>query len=73
MIAETVAKDWLVWHYTEEEIGQWKRCSKCGQIKLGHNMFFSKNSTCKDGWYSICKECRNTKTKEKKMLPKGGK
>lgn len=73
MIAETAAKDWLVWHYTEEEIGQWKRCSKCGQIKLGHNMFFSKNSTSKDGWYSICKECRNTKTKEKKMLPKGGK
>lgn len=68
MIAETAVKDWLVWHYTFEEKGQWKRCSRCGQIKLGHNLFFSKNNTSKDGWYSICKECRNSKTK--KILPR---
>ena len=48
-------------HYTEEERGKWKRCSKCGQIKLANNRFFSKNNTSKDGWYSICKECRNKK------------
>ena len=66
MIAETASKEWLVWHYTEEERGKWKRCSKCGQIKLANNMFFSKNNTSKDGFYSICKECRNNK----KILPK---
>ena len=66
MIAEQAQKDWLLWHYTEEERGRWKKCSRCGQIKLAHNMFFSKNSTSKDGFYSICKECRNKKTKEKK-------
>ena len=71
MIAETASKEWLIWHYTEEERGKWKKCSKCGQIKLAHNVFFSKNNTSKDGWYSICKECRNTKMKEKKMKPKG--
>ena len=70
MIAETASKEWLIWHYTEEERGKWKRCSCCGQIKLAHNAFFSKNNTSKDGWYSICKECRNSKNK--KMLPKGG-
>ena len=61
MIAEQAEKDWLEWHYTEEEVGVWKRCSRCGQIKLGHTKFFSKNKTSKDGWYSICKECRNNK------------
>ena len=52
LIAEQAEKEWLEWHYTEEEVGYWKRCSRCGQIKLGHNKFFSKNKTSKDGWYS---------------------
>ena len=68
MIAEQARKDWLIWHYTFEEKGQWKKCSRCGQIKLAHNMFFSKNNTSKDGFYSICKDCRNAKTKAKRML-----
>lgn len=61
LLAERACNNWLVWHYTVEEYGKWKRCSRCGQIKLAHNHFFSKNSTSKDGWYSICKECRNKK------------
>lgn len=61
LIAETAEKRWLNWHFTEEEKGQWKRCSKCGQIKLAHNKFFSRNKSSKDGFYSICKECRNKK------------
>ena len=61
MIAETAANKWLEWHFTFEEEGKWKRCSRCGKVKLANNRFFSKNSTSKDGWYSICKECRNKK------------
>ena len=71
MIAETASREWLVWHYTVEERGKWKKCSKCGQIKLAHNEFFSKNNTSKDGWYSMCKECRKANYQAKKMLPKG--
>ena len=67
LIANQVENDWLEWYYTTKEKGQWKRCSCCGQIKLGHNKFFSKNSTSKDGWYSICKECRNKKYQENKQ------
>lgn len=64
LIAQQAQEDWLVWHYTEEERGNWKRCSRCGQIKLAHNYFFSKNKTSKDGFYSICKCCRNAGTKK---------
>ena len=68
MIADYIEKQQLVWYYTTEEKGKWKRCSRCGQIKLAHNKFFSKNNTSKDGFYSICKECRNKKTKEEKTV-----
>lgn len=61
LIAETAQKRWLKWHYTEEEKGCWKKCSKCNCVKLAHPKFFSKNKSSKDGFYSICKDCRNKK------------
>ena len=61
LLAEKEQEDYLVWYYTIKEKGKWKRCSRCGQIKLAHNRFFSKNKTSKDGFYSICKKCRNAK------------
>ena len=61
LIAEKAKERYLIWYYTYKEYGKWKRCSKCGQVKLAHNRFFSKNNTSKDGWYSICKSCRNKK------------
>ena len=33
-------------------------------------LYFSKNNTSKDGFYSICKECRNKKNKEDKAKNK---
>ena len=63
LLAEKEQEDYLIWYYTTQEKGKWKKCSRCGQIKLAHNRFFSKNKTSKDGWYSICKECRNKKRK----------
>ena len=62
LIADKAQEKYLLWYYTFVEKGHWKRCSRCGQIKLAHNRFFSKNKTSKDGFYSICKECRNKKT-----------
>lgn len=61
LIAETAVNEYLTWYYTFVERGKWKRCSRCGQIKLAHNNFFSKNNTSKDHFYSICKDCRNRK------------
>lgn len=61
LIATEAQKEWLDYHFTEEEKGHWKRCSRCKEVKLAHNLYFSKNSTSKDGFYSLCKECRNKK------------
>ena len=68
LIAETAEDEWLNWHFTFEERGKFKRCSRCGRVKLAHNKYFSKNRTSKDGFYSICKECRNSKSKKNQKL-----
>lgn len=59
LLADQAQEDYLMWYYTTQARGKWKRCSRCGQIKLAHNRFFSKNNTSKDHFYSICKCCRN--------------
>ena len=64
LLAENETRRYLEWYYTFVEKGHWKTCSRCGQVKLAHNLYFSKNKTSKDGFYSICKECRNRKNKE---------
>ena len=64
LIASAAEDDLLDWYYLHAEKGAYKKCSRCGQIKLAHNKYFSKNRTSKDGFYSICKECRNSKAKK---------
>lgn len=61
IISDKAKQEWIIWHYTFEEKGKWKKCSRCHQIKLAHPYFFTKNKTAKDGWYSMCKCCRNKK------------
>lgn len=64
LLADQAEKDYLTWYYTNVQKGKWKKCSRCNQIKLVHNKFFSKNKSSKDGFYSICKDCRNKKKKK---------
>lgn len=61
LIAAAAEDAFLNWYYTEIERGKYKKCSRCGKIKLAHNKYFSKNKTSKDSFYSICKCCRNKK------------
>ena len=63
-IAKKAQDDFITWYFTFEEYGTWKKCSRCGQVKLAHTRFFSINKTSKDGFYSICKRCRNQKRKK---------
>lgn len=69
IIADKAKEEWIIWHYTIEEKGKWKRCSRCHEIKLAHPYFFTRNRTAKDGFYSMCKCCRN----KKKEKPEKGK
>lgn len=61
IIASQAEDELFYYYYLNEEKGKYKKCSRCGQIKLAHNKYFSKNKTSKDGFYSICKCCRNIK------------
>lgn len=62
LIASEAEDQLLDWYYLNIEKGKYKKCSRCGQIKLAHNKYFSKNKTSRDGFYSICKCCRNKKS-----------
>lgn len=64
LIASEAEDRLLNWYFLNEMKGKYKRCSRCGEIKLAHNKYFSKNKTSKDGFYSICKCCRNSKAKK---------
>lgn len=59
LIADEAEHQFLSWYYATQERGTYKRCSRCGQVKLAHPKYFSRNKTSKDGLYSICKSCRN--------------
>lgn len=65
LLSRKAQENYLNWYYTNIAYGKWKECGKCGQVKLAHPLFFSKNSS-QDGYYSVCKCCRSGKYKEKK-------
>ena len=65
LIASAAEDDYLYWYYTHVEQGVFKKCNRCGQVKLRINKYFSKNNTSSDGFYSICKECRSVKKIQK--------
>ena len=71
IIADKAKDDYLIWYYSNIKYGTWKRCSQCGEWKLAHPRFFSRNGTAKDGYYSMCKICRNARTAAQRRL-KGG-
>ena len=64
LIASEAEDRLLSWYFLNEMKGKYKKCSRCGEIKLAHNKYFSKNKTSRDGFYSICKNCRNSKAKK---------
>ena len=61
IIADKAKELYIDWYYTYKEKGSYKKCGRCGQNKLKNNRNFSKNSNSPDGYYSICKSCRNKK------------
>lgn len=68
ILAEEYQKEYLIWYYTykDKRPENWKVCTRCGQKKLINPKFFSRNSSSRDGFYSICKECRKKINIERK-------
>lgn len=64
LIASGAEDEFLDWYYREVKPGKYKKCSRCGEIKLAHNKYYSLNKTSKDYFYSICKKCRNKRAKK---------
>lgn len=54
MIVKQYEDDYTDWYYLNIRKGRYKKCSKCGEIKLVNQ--FDKNG--KKGFYSMCKKCR---------------
>ena len=61
IIAKKAKQEWVLWYYKKEKKDSWKKCSRCHAKKPAHHYFFTRNKTAKDGWYSMCKQCRNKK------------
>lgn len=64
LIAQQAKIDYVIKYYQSHKGARWKKCSCCGVTKPAHTYFYSKNSSSKDGWYSMCKNCRNAKNKK---------
>lgn len=60
LIAQEAENEFIRFEFKKQNL-PFKKCSRCGQSKPAHNNFFSLNNTSKDGFYSICKACRNKK------------
>ena len=47
------------WYYLNVVKGRYKKCSKCGEIKIANERHFSKMKNTKDGFRPNCKKCDN--------------
>lgn len=62
-IANLAREKWIDNMYMNYLKGNYKRCSRCKEIKLANNRNFSINQTSSSKYYSICKKCRNNTKK----------
>ena len=61
LIAEAAEAQWVNNMFMNKLKGNYKKCTRCGEIKLANNRNFSINRTSSSNFYSICKVCRNKK------------
>lgn len=58
-LANTYINSVEEWVYTEKIKGNYKKCSKCEEIKLANERYYGKDGRNRDGYKSICKKCDN--------------
>lgn len=59
LIVDKLKENWVDYVYTYHLKGNYKTCTRCGEVKLALNRYFSINRTSSSKFYSICKVCRN--------------
>lgn len=59
LIVDKLKENWVDYVYTYHLKGNYKTCTRCGEVKLALNRYFSINRTSSSKFYSICKKCRN--------------
>lgn len=57
-LSEEYKKFLYEWIHFYQIKSKWKKCTKCGQVKLANHYNFSPNKRGKYGLHSICRECR---------------
>ncbi len=69
-IIDKYEDDYEDWYYLNVVKGSYKKCSKCGKIKIANERHFSPDKTRKDGFYPYCKKCRQKIEKVAKLPAK---
>lgn len=64
-IKEAYSEQYEDWYYRECEKGVYKKCSKCGEVKIENNKNFLVKSN--GNYYAHCRECEKARKKEKKI------
>jgi hypothetical protein len=62
LIAEEYKKQWQDWFFTYKAYGTYKYCHRCQTVHLAHKRYFSRNSSSKSKFYSICRKCRSKRS-----------
>lgn len=67
ILANEYKRSWIIFKFKNIPYlsNKWKLCTFCGKIKPRSPFFWSRNSN-PEGYYSKCKECRNSYGKERK-------
>lgn len=59
VVARRAQEEYVARHHAEMGYPHWRICTRCGRCKPAHPLYFTRNSSTGDGYYSICKECRS--------------
>ena len=63
-IIETYWDTFLEWWFTNQVKANYKKCSKCGEIKIAHPFYFHRDKKGKYKLSSICRLCRNKRRRK---------